>query len=341
MFSVKARNMSALAALCVMVIHAGNGGMGSFVAKMAHQFLGWGLCTFAVPWFFFASGYFFAGHLDENGWWRRAVGTRVRSLLLPYVLWCGLFACFSVALCVVLNVDAGRPLAAGLSARRLALCSFGLDVAEHPLLVPFWYIRCLLLIVLASPVLVWALRRWRWCVPLAMLPAYVYCCGVQNRFAMPWFIFYSLFSLTGWVYFSVGVLARREDWAARTCRFRTWTCWAVALPVICIGRMALYWGMPGVAGCMWIAAIPPLMLGVWRLVPERPWPAWFISSAFPVYAIHYFVEHFLEMAALPLQHPAWWAYAARIVLVAGVSFAVANLLHSLLPRESRVLFGGR
>ena len=63
-FSVKARNMSALAALAVVVIHAGNGGMGSFAAKMAHQFLGWGLCTFAVPWFFFASGYFFARHLD-------------------------------------------------------------------------------------------------------------------------------------------------------------------------------------------------------------------------------------------------------------------------------------
>ena len=59
-FSAKARNMSALAALGVVVIHAGNGGMGSFTAKMLHQFFGWGLCTFAVPWFFFASGYFFA-----------------------------------------------------------------------------------------------------------------------------------------------------------------------------------------------------------------------------------------------------------------------------------------
>ena len=68
-FSVKARNMSAFAAVCVMIIHAGNGGMGSFAAKMMHQFFGWGVCTFAVPWFFFASGKFGIGFLpfDQVG----------------------------------------------------------------------------------------------------------------------------------------------------------------------------------------------------------------------------------------------------------------------------------
>ncbi len=340
-FSVKARNMSALAAICVVVIHAGNGGMGSFAAKVMHQFLGWGLCTFAVPWFFFASGYFFAGHLDERGWWPRAMRSRLLSLVLPYVIWCSLFICFSAGLSALMNLDAGRPLLAGLSARRLLLCGYGLDVSEHPLLVPFWYIRCLMVIVALSPALVWALRRWRWRVPMAILPAYVYCCGVQNRFAMPWFIFYSFLSLTGWLYFSVGVLARREGWAGRSCRLRTWVCWAVALTAICIGRLALYKGLPEVAGCLWIAAIPPLTLGVWRFVPARPLPAFLVTSAFPVYAFHYFFEHFFEVVALPLPHPAWWAYVARAALAAGLSLAVAAAMRSLLPRESRILFGGR
>ena len=169
-FSVKARNMSALAALAVVVIHAGNGGMGSFAAKMLHQFLGWGLCTFAVPWFFFASGYFFARHLDEDGWWARAVKTRLRTLLVPYLLWCGLFVCFSFSLDALANLMAGRALLSGLSVRRLLLCGFGLNASEHPLLVPFWYIRALLIIVLFSPVLVYCLRRLRWIVPLALLP---------------------------------------------------------------------------------------------------------------------------------------------------------------------------
>ena len=209
------------------------------------------------------------------------------------------------------------------------------------MLVPFWYIRALLVIVLLSPVLVCALRRWRWRVLLALLPVYVVCCGVQNRFAMPWFVFYSLLSLTGWVYFSVGVLARRDGWEGRCCRVPTWICWVVALTVICIGRMSLYWGFPGVAGCLWIAGVPPLMLGVWRLVPERQWPAWLVSAAFPVYAMHYFFEHFLEVVVLPLPHAAWWAYVARAGIVAFLSLITATLLRSLMPRESRILFGGR
>ena len=340
-FSVKARNMSALAAFAVVVIHAGNGGMGSFAAKMAHQFLGWGLCTFAVPWFFFASGYFFARHLDEKGWWVRAVRTRLRSLFLPYLFWCSLFIGFSFVLDVLLNLSAERALMSGISARRLLLCGFGLEVSEHPLLVPFWYIRALLIIVLLSPVLVWGLRRLRWFIPALMVPVYVYCCAFHDRYAMPWFIFFSLFSVAGWIYFSVGVLARFEKWEPRTCRVPTWLCWTVALSLIIGGRLALYGGFTILSNGLWIAAIPPLMLGVWRLVPGRAWPTGLVAAAFPLYALHYFFEHFLETTFLPLGAPAFSAYLLRIVLVLSLSLAVANLMRVLSPQIAQILWGGR
>ncbi len=340
-FSVKARNMSALAALAVVVIHAGNGGMGSFAAKMAHQFLGWGLCTFAVPWFFFASGYFFARHLDEKGWWGRAVRTRLRSLLLSYVFWCGVFAVFSFLLDVLINLSNDKALLSGISIRKLLLCGFGLDASEHPLLVPFWYIRALLIIVLLSPVLVGALRRLRWLVPALMVPVYVYCCAFHNRYAMPWFIFFSLLSAAGWIYFSVGVLARLEKWEARTCRIPTWVCWAVALSIIIGGRLALYGGFTILANCLWIAAIPPLMLGVWRLMPSRLWPTGLVAAAFPLYALHYFFEHFLEATFLPLGAPAFSAYLLRIAIVLSLSLAVANFMRIFSPRIAQILWGGR
>ena len=153
-FSVKARNMSALAALAVVVIHAGSGGMGSFTAKVLHQMLGWGICTFAVPWFFFASGYFFAGHLDEKGWWLRALRQRLKTLALPYLLWSVAFAIFIVALEVFENLDVGRSAFTGIRFRGIAWRCLGVDFATHPLLVPFWYIRCLLIIVSLSPFLI-------------------------------------------------------------------------------------------------------------------------------------------------------------------------------------------
>ena len=333
--------MNVLAALSVVVIHAGNGGMGSFVAKVLHQFLGWGLCTFAVPWFFFASGYFFAVHLDEKGWWLRAIRTRLRTLMLPYVIWCALFACFMVVFAAVQNLKAGHPMLTGISWRWLLVKGFGLDISDHPLLVPFWYIRSLMVMVCFSPILVWALRRGRWLVPASIIPAYVYCCGLHNCHVMPWFVFYGFLSLSGWLYFSVGVLARRENWAARCCRIPSWICWSVALVAVCVGRLALYLGMSALAGCMWIAGIPPLLLGVWRLAPERPWPTWLILLPFPIYALHYFFERFLESTVLLLAHQAWWVYAMRAGLVMLLSICAALMLRTCLPRASRVMFGSR
>ena len=340
LFSAKARNMSAIAAVAVMVTHAGSGGMGSFTAKMMHQFMGWGICTFAVPWFFFASGYFFAGRLDEPGWWKRAVLVRLKTLALPYLLWCGIFVCFAAALDAVADLHDGRAVLAGRTLGGTLWVGFGLDFFDHPSLVPFWYIRALALIVCLSPALVWALRRWGWFVPLAILPAYVYCCGLNNCHAMPWFVFYSPFSLAGWLYFSIGALARIRG-ADLSCRHvGTPVFLAAALVIVCAGRLAQYWRHPETAGVLWLVGIPFLMLAAWRLVPSTVWPKWFVSAAFPVYALHYFVVYFLEKTFLPLAHPAWWAYPLRAALTVSISLAVASLLRRHVP-ESRILFGGR
>ena len=333
--------MSMVAAIAVVLIHAGNGGMGSSVAKVMHQFFGWGLCTFAVPWFFFASGYFFAGHLDKPGWWRQAVLKRGKTILLPYVIWCGTYMCLSIGVDMLSNVRVGKELMYNQSLWSWFCAGLGLDVSQHPLLVPFWYIRTLMLIVALSPILVYAIRKLRWYVPLAMMPPYIFCCGMHDRYAMPWFIFYSLFSLTGYIYFSVGVLARLDKWEQRRWHMPTWILWAAALPTICIGRLALYNRLPMVANTLWLFAIPILLLGVWRLIPNRAWPRWFVAAAFPVYAVHYFVERALESTVLPISHPAWWAYILRFVCAVIFSLCVAVLSRHCFPRIASILWGGR
>ena len=209
MFSIKARNISFFATLSVVVIHAGGAGMGSLAAKVCHQFLGWGVCTFAVPWFFFVSGYYLAGHIGENGWWLRAVHKRIRTLLVPYMLWSIFFICLILAL----NVFKGMKFetvtgAADFSLYTLFIHGFGLDASMHPLLTPFWYVRALMIMVMFSPVLAWLLRKNWTCMLLALTVALIYCCGFHDKYQMPWFLFYSIFSLTGWLYFSLGILVR-------------------------------------------------------------------------------------------------------------------------------------
>ena len=46
-----------------------------------------GLCRAAVPWFFFASGFFLARHFGESGWYKEAISVRMRTLVVPFVLW--------------------------------------------------------------------------------------------------------------------------------------------------------------------------------------------------------------------------------------------------------------
>lgn len=48
-----------------------------------------GICRLAVPCFFFISGFLFFNHLQEWSWneWSRKIKSRVRTLLLPYILW--------------------------------------------------------------------------------------------------------------------------------------------------------------------------------------------------------------------------------------------------------------
>ena len=41
----------------------------------------------AVPLFFLISGYLFAGGTSEPGWYAKKVSSRVKSLLVPYVVW--------------------------------------------------------------------------------------------------------------------------------------------------------------------------------------------------------------------------------------------------------------
>ena len=47
----------------------------------------YGLCRIAVPYFFVAAGFFVAGHVYEDGWYKREVHKRVSTLVVPYLLW--------------------------------------------------------------------------------------------------------------------------------------------------------------------------------------------------------------------------------------------------------------
>ena len=72
---------SFLSALLVVALHVGIGPQ--WVGKTI------AITGIAVPFFFVAAGYLFAGRMGEPGWYLRQLKSRARSLLVPYVFWHG------------------------------------------------------------------------------------------------------------------------------------------------------------------------------------------------------------------------------------------------------------
>ena len=124
-----------------------------------------GICRLAVPCFFLLSGFLFFNGLRTWSWpeWGRKLKNRVRTLLVPYLLW-NVIAL--IALWIYYNVQAGpvslyqQFLNAG-GVRMFWSVSGALPVGSQafPVDGPLWFIRDLMLFVLLTPA-IYLFLRW-------------------------------------------------------------------------------------------------------------------------------------------------------------------------------------
>lgn len=140
-------NMAIVCAFLVVIIHCRPVFEQGTVAWWMKQMLECGVCTIAVPFFFFASGFFLAGHIGELGWYRRETVKRIGSLVVPYFIRLTLHAA-----CLLLNRGSGAQdlLSGGV---RGWLSHYGFSLTGRPGLSPLWYVRGLVVLVAMSPLL--------------------------------------------------------------------------------------------------------------------------------------------------------------------------------------------
>lgn len=116
----------------------------------------------AVPWFALISGYFFMSKsemtLQDYG---VAVGRRVRTLLVPYVLWNLLFI---AAVWSKNTIASYIGFAPGVQPIEIALLENHslLELLLLPIDHPLWYIRELMYLTLLSPLVYLSVRYLRW-----------------------------------------------------------------------------------------------------------------------------------------------------------------------------------
>lgn len=208
--SNKLANMGVLCALLVAVLHVDCLAPQGTLAWWVRQFLKEGVCQVAVPFFFIAAGYFLAGHMQEVGWWPRELKKRVRSLLIPYLVWALLYGVFMIGGVMLANHLSHASLFATLDGPwgGVVLKVFGLCI-EVPQLWPLWFVRNLLFLCLLAPLLKGMMARHG--VFFLVLLGILY--GVLYPFryvASPWATFITFFfSLEGLFYFALGIALRQ------------------------------------------------------------------------------------------------------------------------------------
>ena len=304
------------------------------------QFVPHGLCLIAVPFFFSCAGFLLAGHCEERGWYIRECKKRLRSLLIPYLLFSLLFAGFRDGWLhtLVSNTIHVRPPWMDIpSAMGYWVYAFGLHPFRYPPLVPLWFVRALLVLVAVSPILWYCIRKWPTITLWTAWILWLLWCFLPTE-SRSFHLFMSSVPFYGLWSFVFGMSLRLRG----SPPFED-SKWHVPLLLGMLGLSLfvllsamkghhVYWGRP--------FFIPPLLLSFWILTPDCSFPRWLLRSSFPVYILHPFVWLFVSrFATFYVNSP--FTFALKWTIGFSVPIAISVVLRKQTPRAFSLAFGGR
>lgn len=340
--SHKISNMSFLCALLVVLLHIFPSNQASTTVQIVDKFISYGLGRIAVPFFFIASGYFIGHHVGDKGWWKFAILKRLKTLLIPYLMWNILFAILLLSAIVVADLNAGRSLSYGIN--EFNFCSvIGLDPFCQPVNGVTWYIRALLMYLALSPFLVWCLRKSTYVTLVGLAGAYLILFD-PIRLTESARFFSRFFSLEGLFYYTLGVAIG----IGLLPKFKTKNIsYYVHALILVLGVGVTFWRIYcqrvneiEMYNCLRVAVVPLLLFPMWELMTSRSMPNWLCRSTFAIFVIHPFITFIIKICfrgAIDCMV----GYIGCFVMSVVVSIGGYNVLKALLPRVAVYAFGGR
>lgn len=203
--SYKFANMAFLCSFFVVVIHCRPIFTEGSVSWWIKQLLEEGICTIAVPFFFVASGFFLAGHIGERYWYRNAITKRIRTLVVPYLIWCLSFIVYMCFICWYRDKTL-----MGIDSVSMCLSWLGFNPLTLPILTPLWYVRGLLALVFFSPILL-RMSDFKFGLLVLFGVYFLVCPGPVGVGWIHSLTRCGIFPLAGIFYFTAGMVLRRRS----------------------------------------------------------------------------------------------------------------------------------
>jgi peptidoglycan/LPS O-acetylase OafA/YrhL len=212
--SRKLSTVSFFAACFVVINHTCiHSGLHSQTTIWISTFLSKNMSLFAVSLFFAISGYLVAKKTDcgqTDGWYSTILKKRMRSLGIPYLIWCTVYSLTYLPFTLLGNHVAGRSLLHNtyLHEPALSIANFGrlygLDLWGLPVAGTMWYVRNLLLLFLVLPLIFPVIRRRVAGLTYLFILFILYL--IQDWFPDSiWQVLESGFSIRGLFYFPLGI----------------------------------------------------------------------------------------------------------------------------------------
>ena len=344
--SCKIANMSAICAFMVCIIHTGlfRGDI-TPSAKAFHLLVASGFCKVAVPFFFCCSGYLLAAHCDQKGWWYAEVRKRVKTLLVPLLVWSIVMWLWNAGYDIIANIITHRPVMKGVPLSFACLSRvLALDPFSQPYHGLMWYVRCLFILVLLSG----TIKRF---IGLPIVLALWVLYGINHpdydyeMNHVQFFFQEGFFSLFGATYFILGMYLRLTKRTLEIGRRKASLMLLIAFILLVMRIVISVYGLQGGSYCVWLA-IPFMLIGVWGVCPSSRWPSWIVGNAFPIYAMHLFVLTGIgRVSSLSKLNIYPVSSVLNYILLAVVSWGgalcLAIILRKIMPSTARVLFGAR
>lgn len=331
-------------------------GQSMSLTAFTEYFLDNGIFRFRIPMLFIISGYLYALH-DQKPYKQRT-NKRLRTLLLPYLVWSAIGILFTYFL---ESFPYGHDLVASshvvqIDNTRLLLHDYHwYELLFKWILMPIpyqlWFIRVLLIYNIAYPAIRWCVtnRVAKW---IFFSIAFLMWLGTMN------FVF---FEGEGLLFFSLGIWIQKTDFSIDApSRWFHPLWWGVAFVALAAIKTFLAFNGEVFLGN---AIYPTLTLlhkmvilsgliacwygldGLVRCFMNKRWFAWLSAFAFIIYAMHAPLVAYLINPALALLDPFPATYLLAFVLLplAIILFSISTgaLLRRISPRVYGLLTGGR